>query len=60
VTKSFIKWPPPGSTEALADGCLCPVDDNAHGRGQTSPQGDAAHYWINVTCPIHKTLTKEE
>lgn len=25
--------PNPGSDEALADGCLCPVIDNGHGRG---------------------------
>ncbi len=60
MKKSFIKWPPPGSTEAIAKGCICPVDDNANGRGQPSPHGDAAHYWIDVKCPIHKKLTQEE
>lgn len=58
--RSFIKWPPPGSTEAAAKGCLCPVHDNRAGRGQPSAHGDSAHYWIDTQCPVHDKLTTEE
>ena len=38
----------PGSPQAVANGCRCPVLDNAHGKGI----GDGA-YWISERCPIH-------
>lgn len=43
--------PNPGSDEALAIGCLCPVLDNNHGRGFPWPRGES--FWINGDCPIH-------
>jgi hypothetical protein len=39
---------PPGSDEALEQGCKCPVLDNNHGRGR----GDG-NYVMNVECPLH-------
>ena len=41
--------PNPGSDEAMAMGCTCPVLDNNHGRHVPWPGG----YWVNEDCPIH-------
>lgn len=43
--------PNPGSDEALALGCICPVLDNRHGAGLDYPDGPA--FWVNGNCPIH-------
>jgi hypothetical protein len=40
--------PSPGSDEAVAKGCTCPVSDNA--RGQGLPGGN---FWISEGCPLH-------
>lgn len=48
------KRPNPGSDEAIALGCICPVLDNAHGEGARGP----GTFWVNRDCPIHGT--KEE
>jgi hypothetical protein len=37
----------PGSAEAIAKGCTCPIIDNAHGSGQEGK------FWIAQGCPIH-------
>lgn len=43
-------WLPPGSDEALAAGCKCPVLDNARGRGYMGCPGA----WVKLaTCPLH-------
>lgn len=44
----------PGSDEAIAKGCLCPVLDNNHGRFPPAPPD---HWWINEDCPIHAVHT---
>jgi len=36
--------PPPGSPEAIALGCCCPVLDNGHGRGYRFVQGHPVLY----------------
>jgi hypothetical protein len=41
----------PGSKEALAAGCRCPVIDNHYGRGV--PTGDGPVFWITEGCPVH-------
>jgi hypothetical protein len=46
--------PNPGSDEAIALGCKCPVIDNGHGKGR----GDGL-FWFNGDCPIH-AMPKEE
>jgi len=56
----FIKWPPPGSHEAVAQGCICPTEDNKYGAGVVSKNGDGANYWVNLSCKIHKKLSSEE
>jgi len=42
--------PPPGSLDAIKDGCLCPILDNAQGRGWMLVPGA---YWITEGCPVH-------
>ena len=44
------KEPNPGSDEAIAQGCSCPVMDNGHGRG--SAHGDGT-FVMNTVCPLH-------
>lgn len=41
--------PNPGSDEALAIGCKCPVMDNNHGK--RLPWIGA--WWIDIRCSIH-------
>lgn len=48
----------PGSPEAIAAGCLCPVLDNRHGvgwfvRGQVQ-------YWYAEDCPLHGALAETQ
>ena len=40
----------PGSKEAIAAGCTCPVIDNGHGRGY---YGQPNVFVYNLGCPIH-------
>lgn len=44
------EWLPPGSPEAIAQGCICPPMDNAHGLGIFGMPG---HYVYVVGCPLH-------
>lgn len=48
--------PNPGSAEALAAGCKCPVLDNAHGRGW---MGQPGVFVFTVGCPVHAPNPKE-
>lgn len=41
--------PNPGSDEARALGCTCPIMDNNRGKWKPWP-GD---WWINEGCPLH-------
>lgn len=46
----------PGSDEAIAAGCKCPVLDNAHGRGYLGGVKDERGqtvYVYNFDCPVH-------
>jgi hypothetical protein len=43
--------PNPGSDEAVAKGCTCPVWDNTRGRGIATSTGLA--FWISDKCPVH-------
>jgi len=45
----------PGSPEAVALGCTCPILDNGSGRGR----GDGM-FWQTAGCPIHTTKEKED
>lgn len=42
----------PGSDEAVAQGCTCPVMDNGHGRGAYQIDG-VWQFWIAFGCPLH-------
>lgn len=46
--------PNPGSDEAIAQGCTCPVLDNGHGRGSgyTGEHGEPI-FWQSALCPLH-------
>lgn len=57
ATNKFIKWPPPGSTEAQKEGCTCPIEDNKYGVGVPTANGGGVNYWVNQSCKIHKKLT---
>lgn len=45
--------PNPGSLEARARGCTCPVLDNAHGRGYRGTSGPDAIFVHVASCPVH-------
>jgi len=48
--------PNPGSREAIALGCKCPVLDNAHGRGYLGGVKDGSGktvFVFTVGCPVH-------
>ena len=44
--------PNPGSKEAVALGCTCPVIDNHYGEGVPDGEG-GTHWWHNGSCEIH-------
>ena len=43
--------PPPGSDEAIALSCLCPIRDNARGQGWEF--AGTVVFWVNENCPLH-------
>ena len=45
--------PNPGSKEAQAMDCTCPVLDNNHGNGFPYGMGTEPCFYINAECPIH-------
>jgi len=47
------KIPNPGTEEALALGCKCPVLDNNHGRGCGWLPG---HFFYNRDCKVHAEI----
>ena len=47
--------PNPGSDEAVSQGCLCPILDNAKGKGAW---GDPGTFWIAPSCPLHGDLNE--
>lgn len=47
---------PPGSDDAIAAGCLCPVIDNAHGKGWmdgVKDENGEIVYILSWVCPLH-------
>mgnify|MGYP001620046777 CR=1 FL=1 len=48
--------PNPGSPEAIKAGCLCPVVDNAHGKGWMG----SGEFWMSEDCPLHGTPKHEQ
>lgn len=47
----------PGSDDAKAAGCLCPVLDNARGRGAYIDAERGPQFWITEGCPLHDAPT---
>ena len=46
--------PNPGSDEAIAQGCTCPVLDNGRGGGVWGGiKGGEQVFWITEGCPVH-------
>ena len=47
--------PNPGTQEAMALGCICPVIDNNHGKGIQIKKDTKTEtvFWHNADCPIH-------
>lgn len=48
--------PNPGSEEAKAIGCKCPVLDNNHGRFPVAPANEDfpnGQWWIASDCEVH-------
>ena len=52
------KVPNPGSDEALAIGCKCPVMDNCYGKGYLVP--GSGSFCIAEHCPIHGKAAQDE
>lgn len=50
IDKSLRDTPNPGSDEAIALGCTCPVMDNGRGRGAW---GSSGLFWMARSCPVH-------
>lgn len=48
----------PGSKEAIAQGCACPIIDNHYGKG--FPRGGKVVFWISELCPIHSKGAKND
>jgi len=46
------KPPNPGSPEAVARGCTCPVMDNCRGAGVMG-DGERNGWWMVEGCPLH-------
>ena len=51
--------PNPGSPEAVANGCTCPVIDNGYGKGYLG-DGELFGWVIAESCPIHWQAQKGE
>ena len=49
--------PNPGSKEARALGCRCPVMDNNSGKWAPRPPDG---WWISMACELHAWKAKEE
>lgn len=49
-TRNGEREPNPGSREAIAQGCTCPVLDNAHGGGY---RGNPTIFVFSGGCPVH-------
>lgn len=45
--------PKPGSDEAVAQGCECPVMNNGHGRGYCQDEKGEWVFVVNADCPLH-------
>lgn len=56
--RSLIVEPFPGSSEAVEEGCLCPILDNDYGQGYHCT--DKSQFIVVETCPIHGSKEYQE
>jgi len=54
-----MRKPNPGSEEAVALGCVCPVLDNCRGQGVPDGEGGVA-FWFTANCPLHVRKLHEQ
>lgn len=54
---SASRKPNPGSDEAIAMGCKCPVMDNNHGKWAPWPPDG---WWNNGKCLVHPVKERED
>ena len=54
------EMPNPGSTEAIEQGCKCPVLDNNHGTGLPYGKDGELTFWYSSDCPLHTSKTLYE
>jgi hypothetical protein len=47
--------PNPGSVEARALGCSCPLIDNGYSKGAYANENGDPAWWIAHECPLHGT-----
>ena len=50
--------PNPGSREATAIGCTCPVTDNNNGAGVM--YAGEVNFWTDEDCPVHHPKSEEK
>lgn len=51
----------PGSDEAVKLGCICPIVDNAHGKGYIPATAtEPAGFIISLGCPVHDPEPQEK
>ena len=48
--------PNPGSRKAIAAGCVCPVLDNAHGKGFGIGEEGRPFFTVTLGCPLHGSM----
>lgn len=47
---------PPGSADAVAQGCTCSFVKNEFGRGLRGPEG-SVFFYFDTDCPLHGPVT---
>lgn len=53
ISDAMSRKPNPGSWEALAQGCICPVVDNAFGK---IPPYPPYGWWVVIGCQVHAPM----
>lgn len=46
------RLPTPGSSQAIFDGCLCPIEENNQGQGEIGRSG-VRMFKVVLDCPLH-------
>lgn len=59
ITDRWGDTPPPGSKEAVDQGCRCAVWDNHRGRG-VGGEGWKYGWYVTEGCPLHTERKNDE